>query len=123
MHIDYTHVIAAVVTLFAMRSRIRVKWAKAGDSPGVDPAQFVIWKATALRGYHIAAGASVAKTLFDVVWMALGSRAVTAMGFMIGGSIVTFTWIVALVYAWWLTTEAGGMREKLGIELTPEKST
>ena len=119
MHIDYTHVIAAVVTLFAMRSRIGVKWAKPEDSPGVAPKQFAVWKAMALRGYHVAAGASVGKTLFDIVWMTLGSGAVTARGYMIGGSSVTFTWIIAIVYAWWLTTEARGMREKLGIQLAP----
>lgn len=111
-------ILAAVVLTLVMLRRLEAKTARPEQNPHVSPENFQRWRALALRAFDRAALASAAKVLLSLGWysaaVALG---VGAPWFQLVGLAVFIGWLVNLVWAWKIGTDARHLRLQLGIQL------
>jgi hypothetical protein len=116
--IQVDDVLAALIMTLAMVRRLDVRTARAGENRTVNDAEFQRWRSLALRAYNQIALASAAKVVLSVGWFALGLKlGVPAPWFQLGGFVVFLAWVLALIWAWKIATDARYLRIQLGIVL------
>ena len=100
--------------------RLEVKNTLAEHNPAVPRERFDAWRRKALLAYTWVAGASAGKVVMSVGWywgaMQLG---VPAPWFQLVGLLIFMTWLISLVWAWKMGTDAAVLRRQLGIQLRP----
>ncbi len=113
-------ILAALIVSLVMMRRLEVKNTLAEHNPTVPAEGFDTWRRKALRAYNWVAGASAAKVLVSVAWYWGGMRlGVPAPWFQLVGLLVFMTWLLCLVWAWKMATDAAVLRRQLGIQLRP----
>jgi hypothetical protein len=105
-------IVAALLMSLAMMRRLEVLGVSREDNPAVTQTDFDRWRALALRGYNLAAGASLAKVVLSLSWFLLVREPVFLQ---VGGITIFGAWVLAMVTAWRNTTEASAQRKDLGI--------
>lgn len=121
--IGIDNVVAALVMTLAMMRRLEVVGTRAEDNSHVRQSEFEQWRAQALRAYNTVALACFGKVVLSLAWLyflrpdqqVAPDRSV-GLALMIGGGLIFAVWVLALVHAWRLATEAGALRKRLGIE-------
>lgn len=117
-------ILAALILSLAMMRRIEVRTASPEQNPRVAPEDFETWRALALRAYDQTGLASALKVVSSVGWFALCVQ--LGLGYpwlQLGGLAVFVTWIVLLIWAWKIGTDARHLRLSLGIELRRRSKT
>jgi hypothetical protein len=111
-------ILAALVLSLVMFRRLDIKTARLDQNPHVALGDFERWRDLALRGYDRAALASAAKVVLNVGWYngAMALR-IGAPWFQLVGLVVFLGWVVSLVWAWKIATDARHLRVSLGIRL------
>jgi hypothetical protein len=113
-------ILAALIVSLVMMRRLEVKTTLAEHNPTVPKDRFDEWRAKALRAYSWVAGASAAKIAAGVGWYFGGMQlGVPAPWFQLVGLLVFMSWLLSLVWAWRMATDAAVMRRRLGIALRP----
>jgi hypothetical protein len=116
MNIQVDDILAALIMSLAMLRRLDVRTAQPGGNRPVSEAEFQRWRSLALRAYNQIAVASAAKVVFGVGWYAAGLKlGVPAPWFQLGGFVVFLSWVLTLVWAWKIATDARYLRVQLGI--------
>lgn len=118
MEIKIDDILAALLLSLVMMRRIEVRTADHGQHSEVPRARFEEWRSLALRAYHQIALACAAKVILSLGWYAVALKLqVGPPWFQIGGLMVFIVWIVTLVWAWKIATDARHLRLQLGIQL------
>jgi hypothetical protein len=110
-------ILAALFLSLAMLRRLEAKRASRAAFPGVSVEDFERWRALALRAYSQAAVASLLKVLLNVAWFDLAATHVRAPFFQLVGLLIFMGWVIGLVSAWRIATDANHLRRQLGIDL------
>ena len=108
------NVIALLVMTLAMMRRLEVISTLPEHNPHVSVDQFAAWRASALRAYNVTAIASALKVFVSFGWYYFFST--QAVVLQVGGGVIFIAWVIAVVATWRLSTEAGALRKRLGIE-------
>jgi hypothetical protein len=113
-------IFAALIVSLVMLRRLEVKNTLAEHNPAVPKERFDHWRAKALRAYSWVAGASALKVVVNVGWYFGGMwLGVPTPWFQLVGLLVFMTWLLSMVWAWKVATDAGVLRRQLGIQLRP----
>jgi len=110
-------ILAALFLSLAMLRRLEAKRASREAFPAVSEQDFEAWRALALRAYDRAALSCLLKVVLSAIWFWLGMRFVPPPFFQLVGLAVFMGWVVGLVSAWRIATDAHHLRRKLGIDL------
>lgn len=117
-------VLAALILSLAMMRRIEVRTAKAERYPEVPVESFEAWRRRALRAYDLVAAASLLKVALNVGWYSLATKLrVGTPWLQLPGLLIFLGWIIAMVVAWKLGTDARHERLRLGIDLKRRASS
>lgn len=118
MNIQVDDILAALIMSLAMLRRLDVRSARPGENRAIPEAEFQRWRSLALRAYNQIAVASAAKVVSSVGWYAAGLKlGVPAPWFQLGGLVIFLAWVLTLVWAWKIATDARYLRVQLGIVL------
>jgi hypothetical protein len=113
-------IFAALIVSLVMMRRLEVKNTLAEHNPAVPKESFYAWRNKALLAYNWVAGASAAKVVASVGWFWGGIRlGVPSPWFQLVGMLIFMTWLLSLVWAWKVATDAAVQRRQLGIQLRP----
>lgn len=113
-------IFAALIVSLVMMRRLEVKNTLAEHNPAVPKERFDAWRNKALLAYGWVAGASAAKVATSVGWFWGGLKlGVPSPWFQLVGLLIFMTWLISLVWAWKVATDAAVLRRKLGIQLRP----
>lgn len=113
-------IFAALIVSLVMMRRLEVRNTLAEHNPAVPKERFDTWRGKALRAYSWVAGASAAKVVSSVAWYWGALRlGVPAPWFQLVGLLIFMTWLLSLVWAWKVATDAAVLRRQLGIQLRP----
>jgi hypothetical protein len=110
-------ILAALFLSLAMLRRLEAKRASREAFPEVSEQDFEGWRALALRAYTRAAAACALKVVLSAIWFWLGPRFVPAPFFQLVGLAIFMGWVIGLVSAWRISTDANHLRQRLGIDL------
>jgi hypothetical protein len=110
-------IVAALILSLSMLRRLETKHADASSNPGVLPADFEHWRALALRASNQAGVACLLKVVLSISWFLWAPGHVGQQVFQLVGLLLFVAWVVALVWAWQISTDAHHLRRRLGIEL------
>lgn len=111
-------IFAALILSLAMLRRLEVRTTTPADNPGVPEAAFQGWRKQALRAYDQVAAASGGKVVLSLGWYVLGRKlGVGWPWFHLVGFAVFLAWVVLMVWAWKIGTDARHTRLSLGIRL------
>lgn len=123
-------IFAALILSLVMLRRLEVRTTSREQNPHVSAEQFDAWKRLALRAYDQAAVASAGKVALNMAWLYFGlqapsifpamSRETQALMLTLGGLTIFLVWMVLLVWAWKIGTDARHRRLSLGIRLRRE---
>ncbi len=123
MKIQVDDILAALIVSLAMFRRLEVRTTQASQNPAVPEAEFQRWRSLALRAFSIVAGASAAKVVLSLGWFWAGTTlGVQTPWFQIVGFSIFLGWMLALVWAWKIGTDARYLRLQLGIRMRRESS-
>lgn len=118
-------IFAALLLTLSMMRHLEAKRARSELYPAVPREQFERWRALALRGFGRAAVACAAMVVASNAWLLVATRwlALTnrshELVFRLVGLAIFIGWVVALVSAWRIITDASHLRRQLGIERRP----
>jgi hypothetical protein len=110
-------ILAALFLSLAMLRRLEAKRASREAFPHIAEADFERWRALALRAYNTSAVASLLKVALSGLWFALATPYVPAPFFQLVGLAMFMGWVIGLVWAWRVATDADHLRRQLGIDL------
>jgi hypothetical protein len=110
-------ILAALFLSLAMLRRLEAKRASHEAFPAISPEDFERWRALAMRAYNRSALASLLKVLLSAAWFGLAATHVQAPFFQLVGLLVFMGWVIGLVSAWRISTDADHLRRRLGIDL------
>jgi hypothetical protein len=111
-------IFAALILSLAMLRRLEVRNTTPADNPNVTDEQFQSWRRMALRAYEQVAVASAAKVTLSLGWYVLGRKLEVGWPwFHLVGFAVFLGWVLSLVWAWKIGTDARHMRLSFGIRL------
>lgn len=113
--IDPTDILAVVLMVLFVVRRTEIRATEARAFPGVDPAQFAAWQASAIRARSLAVNACFAKAFLNAVWFYGARTLVPASTLRIGGLVLFGAWFAAMGYAGWRYAAAKKMGDRLGI--------
>lgn len=116
MNIGVDDILAALIMSLIMMRRLEVLSVQASENPNVPPEDLDKWRSMALAGYNLGALACLAKVVLNVAWFWLWRSYENPWPLRLGGLAFFLGWVVALVVAWRRTTEARGLRQRLGIQ-------
>lgn len=111
-------ILAALFLSLAMLRRLEAKRVSREAYPAVSEQDFEAWRALALRAYNRSALSSLLKVVLSAVWFWLAPRFVPDVVFRLGGLAIFMGWIIGLVSAWRISTDAHHLRRRLGIDLS-----
>jgi hypothetical protein len=118
LKIQVDDIFAALILSLVMMRRLEVKSAAHELNPNVPRERFEEWRKLALRAYDQVAVACAAKVSLNVGWYFLGQKlGVEFPWYQLPGLLLFMAWMVALVWAWKIGTDARYLRLQLGIEL------
>jgi hypothetical protein len=109
-------IVAALILSLSMLRRLEAKHASSSSSPGVSTADFERWRALALRASNQAGLASLLKVVLSQSWFLWSPGHVGQKVYQLVGLLIFVSWVIALVWAWHISTEAHHLRRQLGIE-------
>ena len=111
-------IFAALILSLAMLRRLEVRTTTLADNPSVPEESFQSWRKQALRAYDQVAAASAGKVALSLGWYVLGRKlGVGWPWFHLVGFAVFLAWVVLMVWAWKIGTDARHTRLTLGIRL------
>jgi hypothetical protein len=110
-------ILAALFLSLAMLRRLEVKRASRDAFPGVSEQDFARWRALAMRAYNQSAAASLLKVVLSFAWFKLAAPFVPTPFFQLVGLLIFMGWVIGLVSAWRISTDAHQLRRQLGIDL------
>lgn len=116
MNVGVDDILAALILSLIMMRRLETLSVQASNNLAVAPEDLAKWKALALSGYNLGALACLAKVVLNITWFWLWRSYENPWPLRLGGMAFFVGWIVALVVAWRRTTEARGLRQRLGIQ-------
>ena len=114
---SFLDVIAALLLMLALMRRLEIKSVNQADFPHVTSDDFQHWRRVALRPHRIAALACLGKIAFGQAWLALLFGRVPHVATFAFNFAVVAAWIITLVLCWKWTSDARGLRERLGLFL------
>lgn len=106
-------ILAALILALCMLRRLETLSTLPEHNPHVPPEAFREWRNTQLGAYHLCALACVLKVSLSLLWFWLSPP---SPWLQVGGLSLFVAWIGALTFAWHKSTEAGGLRARLGIQ-------
>lgn len=110
-------ILAALFLSLAMLRRLEAKRVSREAYPAVSEQDFEGWRSLALRAYGRAALFCLLKVVLSAGWFWLGARFVPPPFFQLVGLGIFMGWVIGLVSAWRLSTDANHLRQRLGIDL------
>jgi hypothetical protein len=110
-------ILAALFLSLAMLRRLEAKRASREAYPAVSEQDFEAWRALALRAYDRSALSSFLKVVLSAAWFWLAPPFVPAPFFQLVGLAIFMGWVIGLVSAWRISTDAHHLRQRLGIDL------
>jgi hypothetical protein len=124
VQIKIDDILAALILSLAMLRRIEVRTAAHEQNPHVPLERFEEWRRLALRAYDQVGVASAVKVVSSLGWYAVALKfQIGAPWFQLFGLVVFMAWIIALVWAWKIATDARYLRLQLGIQVRRRSAT
>lgn len=110
-------ILAALFLSLAMFRRLEAKRVSRDAYPAISEHDFEGWRALALRAYDRSALSSFLKVVLSATWFWLAPPFVPPPFFQLVGLAIFMAWIIGLVSAWRISTDAHHLRRRLGIDL------
>jgi hypothetical protein len=112
---DPTDLVAIVLLVIFSLRRLDVKATDPRAFPTVTAANFDQWRARALRCKSIAINACFLKVAANLAWFYFARAHVPRSVLAVGGFTIFAGWVLALTYAWWLSSSTKMLAAQLGI--------